>query len=249
MVQCERCHGKFASYASLSQHFDTKHRNAQRPARLERGLAAEKELDKYKATVHYVHGPSKTKLAAFFLILIVAAGVIGYVAFTPREQAAGTTLGVGAVAPDFTLTDVNGGTFTLSSFRGKENVLLFFNEGLSCSPCLNQMTDLDRLNQQLAKLDIVVVSITGDSASLLSSWARSSGPQYGKVLSDRNLAVSKAYEMLGPGVSMMPGSAPGHSFVLVNESGIIIWRQDYGPYNMSVPNDEIMASVKHALGV
>lgn len=249
MVECERCYKKFVSNAALSQHFDTKHHNAQRPSALERGLAAEKELDKYRATVHYAHGPSKTKLAVFFLILILAAGVIGYVALTPREQAAGPTLEVGSVAPDFTLTDVNGGTFTLSSFRGKENVLLFFNEGLSCAPCLNQMTNLDQLNQQFAKLNIVVVSITGDSASLLSSWAHSSGPEHGKVLSDHDLAVSRAYDMLGSGVSMMPGSAPGHSFVLVNESGSIIWRQDYGPYNMSVPNDEIMASIDHALGV
>ena len=248
MVECERCHRKFVTYAALSQHFDMKHHNAHKPTGLERELATEKELDRYRATVHYQQGFHKTKMAVFFLILIVAGGVIGYVTFTPRELAAGSTIGVGTVAPDFTLPDVNGGTFVLSSFRGKANVLLFFNEGLSCSPCLNQMTRLDQLNQQFAALGIVVVSITGDSASILSSWAHSSGPQHGKVLSDQNLAVSRAYDMLGPGVSMMPGSAPGHSFVLVNKAGTIVWRQDYGPYKMNVPNSEIIAAVKHVLG-
>jgi len=110
------------------------------------------------------------------------------------------------------------------------------------------MTELDQLNPQFTSLNIVMVSITGDQLSLLSDWAHSSGPQYGKVLSDQSLAVSRAYDMLGPDKSMMPGSAPGHSFVLENEQGTIIWRQDYGPYNMSVPNDQILAAVKQALG-
>lgn len=248
MVECDRCHRKFVSYAALSQHFNTKHHNAQRPVELRRELAAEKELESYKAASHYAHGSSKTKLAAFILIAIVAVGVIGYVAVKPREQAAITTAGAGAVAPDFTLPDVNGGSFTLSSQKGKANVLLFFNEGLSCAPCLSQMTNLDQVNQQFMKLNIVAVSITGDSLSLLASWAQSTGPQHSKVLSDQNLAVSRAYEMLGPSVSMMPGSAPGHSFVLVNKEGIIVWRHDYGPYDMNVPNNEIMAAVKQALG-
>jgi peroxiredoxin Q/BCP len=248
MVECERCHRNFVSYAALSQHFDTKHRNAKRPPGLERGLAAEKELDTYKATVRYTHGGSKTKLAVFLLILIVAAGVIGYVALTPPEQAAAATLGFGAVAPDFTLPDINGGTFTLSSYKGRTNILLFFSEGLSCAPCLKQITDLDQLNGQFSELDILVVSITGDPVNLLSSWAETGGPQYGRVLSDQHLAVSRMYDMLGADKSMMPGTAPGHSFVLVDKSGIIKWRQDYGPSVMFVPNDQIMAAVRRALG-
>jgi peroxiredoxin Q/BCP len=248
MVECERCHRKFVSYAALSQHFDTKHHGANKPSEFERKLAGERELDRYKATVHYTHGPSKTKLAVFLLILIVAAGTIGYVASIPREPTGGNVLSSGSVAPDFTLPDVNGGMFTLSAYRGKASVLLFFNEGLSCAPCLNQMSDLDQLNQQFTNLDVIVVSITGDSVNLLSSWAHSSGPQSGKVLSDQSLAVSKMYDMLGPDKSMMPGMAPGHSFVLVDKSGMIKWRQDYGPGVMYVPNDQVMAAVRRALG-
>jgi peroxiredoxin Q/BCP len=247
MVQCERCHRKFVSYAALSQHFDTKHHGANKPSELERKLAGERELDRYKATVHYTHGPSKTKLAAFLLILIVAAGTIGYVASTPREPTS-TPREPTPAAPDFTLPDVDGGTFTLSAYRGKASVLLFFNEGLSCAPCLNQMSDLDQLNQQFTNLDVIVVSITGDSVNLLSSWAHSSGPQSGKVLSDQSLAVSKMYDMLGSDKSMMPGMAPGHSFVLVDKSGMIKWRQDYGPGVMYVPNDQVIAAVRRALG-
>ena len=110
------------------------------------------------------------------------------------------------------------------------------------------MQGLDTLNSDFKNLNVVVVSITGDSLQTLKYWAQSSGPRYGLVLSDQNLQASRMYDMLGSNVSMMPGSAPGHSFVLVDKEGRIIWRQDYGPYNMNVPNDEIMAAVKHALG-
>ncbi len=247
MVECDRCHRKFSSYAALSQHYETKHQNATKTPEIAKGVAAEKELETFKATVHYSQGSSKTKVAAFLLILIIAAGVIGYVALTPREQAA-KRVGTGSMAPDFTLPDINGRTFTLSAYRGRSNVLLFFSEGLSCSPCLSQMRDLDQLNQQFVQLNILVVSITGDQASQLASWARSGGPQYGFVLSDQSLTVSKAYDTLGADVSMMPGTAPGHTFFLVDKSGVIKWRADYGPSNMYVPNDQIIAAVRKAIG-
>jgi peroxiredoxin Q/BCP len=187
---------------------------------------------------------------AFVLIVIVAISVSSYVAFAPKQsiQSGGNSIGAGVIASDFSLPATSGGTFRLSDYRGKSNVLLFFNEGLSCQPCLTQMQGLDTLNANFKNLNIVTISITADPPQALSQWVQSGGPRYGMVLSDQGLQVSRMYDMLGPNVSMMPGSAPGHSFVLVNKDGVIVWRHDYGPYNMSVPNDEIMAAVKQALG-
>ncbi len=45
------------------------------------------------------------------------------------------------------------------------------------------------------------------------------------VASDRDKSVSQAYDALG--ASMHPGVKPGHSFILVNKAGQIIWRQDW----------------------
>jgi peroxiredoxin len=95
---------------------------------------------------------------------------------------------------------------------------------------------------------VVFASITGDQPQLLDNWAKSNGIRYGKILSDQGLQVSKMYDMLGADVSMMPGTAPGHTFLLVNKAGIIVWRGDYGPYNMYVPNNEIIAQVRKSLG-
>ncbi len=214
-----------------------------------KGVAAEKELEKYRTTVQYSKGSSNLKLFAFILIIIVAVGVIGYVAFAPHGQTSATVKGgSGSMAPNFTLPDTNGGTFTLSDYRGKSNVLIFFNEGLSCQPCLQQMQDLDGAYTQFSGLNVVVVSITTDPINDLANWANSAGVKHSKVLSDQNLEVSKVYGMLGSDVSMMPGTRDGHSFVLVDTSGIIKWRQDYAPNTMYVPNDQIIAAVRRALG-
>jgi len=246
MVTCERCHRDFVSYAAFSQHFETKHHNAAKPPDLAKRLSEENELKTYRTSVQCVHGPSKIKFAAFLMIVTVAVGVIGYVALTPRE-ASESLIRAGSVAPDFSLPSTSGASFRLSDYRGKSNVLLFFNEGLSCQPCLTQMQSLDALNSEFKSLNVVVVSITGDPLQTLTDWTRSSGPAYGMVLSDQGLQVSRSYGMLGADVSMMPGTAPGHSFILVNENGVIVWRHDYGPYNMNVANDEIWAAIKQAL--
>ena len=247
MVKCDRCHHDFASYAALSQHFDAKHHGAAKPQELARQLAQERELNGFKSTIRYAHGPSKNKWVAFLLILIIAAGVIGYAAFAKSGGGAtsggAATVGVGTAAPDFTLPATNGETFTLSAYRGKSNVLLLFDEGLSCQPCLQQMHDLDELNAQFSGLGVTVVSITPDSLSQLQSWAGSAGPQYGLVLSDSNQVAFNLYHPIGSGGTMMT-----HTFVLVNKSGVIVWRQDYGPGTMYVQNSEILADVKNALG-
>jgi peroxiredoxin len=247
VVTCERCHRKFPSYAALLQHYRGKHSNITDVSELENKVIAERETESLRKAQTLPHGSSRLKLVAFVLIVIVALGAVGYVAFTPKEQPS-KRLGVGSTAPDFSLPDVAGGTFRLSDYRGKSSVLLFFSEGLACQPCLTQMHDLDQVNSQLKSMNTIVVSITGDQLQLLADWVRSSGPRYGFVLSDQGLAVSRMYDMLGADVSMMPGTAPGHTFVLVSKAGVIVWRQDYGPYNMYVPNDQILAAVRKALG-
>jgi peroxiredoxin len=242
MVRCERCHHEFVSYAALSQHFDAKHHGAAKPPELAKQLTAEKELEGYKANIHYAHASSKTKSVAFVLILIIAASIIGYVALSPK-QAGAPAVGVGSLAPDFTLPATNGATFTLSAYRGKSNVLLLLDEGLSCQPCVQQMHDLDGLNSQFNGMNVLVVSITPDNLGDLQSWASSYGPQYGLVLSDANQVVFNLYQPVGSGGTMMT-----HTFILVNTSGVIVWRQDYGPATMYVQNSEILLDVRNALG-
>lgn len=160
------------------------------------------------------------------------------------------TLQAGQMAPEFSLLSVTNGTsFNLASFANKSDVLLFFNEGLSCSPCLQQMIDIDRNYSAFHKMGLVVVSITTDQPTNLGIWASNNKISNMMVLSDSSRQVDQSYSMMGAGTgSMHPGMAPGHSFVLVGKDGKILWRADYGTTTMYVPMNQLIASVKSALG-
>lgn len=182
--------------------------------------------------------------------VIIVALVLAAYAYEADLNGSGKPTGwVGRVAPAFSLPIANaGGTFNLASERNQTNVLLFFNEGLSCSPCLGQMQQLDSDYAEFQTQNVMVVSITGDSLSDISAWAANSHVSHSVVLADPTLSVSNQYDTTGSAVSMMPGAAPGHTFLLVSEKGIVIWRADYGPSNMSVPDAQLLSAVESALG-
>ena len=150
-------------------------------------------------------------------------------------------------APDFTLPMVNGSTFHLSDYKGKSNVLLFFNEGLDCAPCLNQIIDLDNDSNEFKSRNILVVAISTDPQSSLAQWATLNKISNVLVLSDQNLSVDSTYKTLGSNVSMMPGTRAGHTFVLVDTSGLIKWRDDYGPDVMYVKDKDIISTIMQVL--
>jgi len=58
--------------------------------------------------------------------LAFAAGLLGATLFAQNIQPPHTTLKEGDMAPDFTLPSTQGGKVTLSSFRGKNTVVLAF---------------------------------------------------------------------------------------------------------------------------
>lgn len=157
------------------------------------------------------------------------------------------TLVIGQKAPEFALASVNGSSFNLANYLNKSDVLLFFNEGLTCGPCLQQMVDIDRNYSAFTGMGIAVVSITTNSMSDMQTWSQNNGITKMMVLPDQSLRVDQEYGTLYAG-SMHAGSAPGHTFILIGKDGTILWRKDYGSYTMYIPMSELIASVKSALG-
>src|SRR6266851_1856309 len=152
--------------------------------------------------------------------------------------------GPGAAAPAFTLAASTGGNISLSAYRGK-TVLLFFQEGLTCQPCWNQITDLEKHPAQLKAAGISqVVSITGDPIGPVTQKVRDMGLTT-PVLSDPGLTVSRQYHANSYG--MMGAGRDGHSFILVGPDGAIRWRADYGgkpKYIMFLPTASLLADMK-----
>ena len=147
-------------------------------------------------------------------------------------------------APGFSLAASTGGTISLSQYRGK-TVLLFFQEGLTCQPCWDQIADLQKHAAQLKATGISqVVSITGDPMGAITQKTHDMGLTI-PVLSDPGLAVSQQYHANSYG--MMGAGRDGHSFILVGPDGVIRWRADYGgapKYIMFLPTTSLLADMK-----
>jgi peroxiredoxin Q/BCP len=158
--------------------------------------------------------------------------------------------GVGKAAPEIKLQSTAGGTFDLSSYAGKAPVLLYFQEGLTCQPCWDQIVALQKDMPAFRALGIdTIVSITNDPYAQLKQKAVDEGLTI-PVLADPDGSVCNQYGTLRYG--MMMGMNPGHTFILVGKDGRIAWRADYGgppKYTMYLPPTAILQDLQAGLGV
>ncbi|MGI8746848.1 MAG: peroxiredoxin family protein [Deinococcus sp.] len=195
--------------------------------------------------------------------VLLAALVGGYLASTSKQQGSATkvsgtaqagefryavgTPGIGADAPLFTRSSTAGTNFNLDSLRGK-NVLLYFQEGVGCQPCWDQLKDIEKEWPQFKAAGVdEMVTITVDPVSALKRKQQLEGLKTA-LLSDEGLAVSRMYGTNKYG--MMSTSFDGHSFILVGADGKIRWRADYGgapDYIMFVPVPNLLADMKRDL--
>lgn len=157
--------------------------------------------------------------------------------------------GPGQPAPPIELASSAGGTFDLAAFAGKEDVLLYFQEGLMCQPCWDQLVAIEKESAAFQALGISrVVGITGDPLDLIKQKVGDDDIT-SPVLSDPGYAVSDAYDARRYG--MMDGQMAGHTFILVGKDRTIRWRADYGGapnYTMFVPTDVLLGELRAVTG-
>jgi peroxiredoxin Q/BCP len=199
------------------------------------------------------------RLALGALLVVAALAVIfvtsnkGGGGNTSKSSAAGGagkfkfavgTPGPGAQAPQIRLQATDGSTFNLAASRG-HRVLLYFQEGVGCQPCWDQMRDIQRELPKFRAAGIdQIVTITGDPLDALRQKVSDEGLK-SPVLADPGLTVSKTYSANQYG--MMGTSTDGHSFILVEPNGAIGWRADYGgapDYTMYVPVNNLLADLR-----
>ena len=186
-------------------------------------------------------GSNVKGLVVFGIIGAVFVAIAGslIVVSRQREMSGGARAeAMSGPAPDFTLPSVAGGDFSLASYRGQKNVLLFFNEGYGCAPCWQQSSEMQSRLSEINAADTEFLSIVVDPARL----ARDEVNRYGltiPVLVDADASVAKAYNTLGFG---MHASKPNHTMVFIDKAGEIRWWQDYA--SMRAPTEEVIAKVK-----
>lgn len=101
---------------------------------------------------------------------------------------------VGFLAPDFTLTNLDGGELHLAALRGKPVVLNFW--ATWCPPCRAEMPALEELWQRYERGDVVVIGVDqGERARVVEQFARDSVETTFPVALDQRRTVGTAYDV------------------------------------------------------
>ena len=133
---------------------------------------------------------------------------------------------VGHPAPDFTLPTGDGGTFKLSDQRGKKVVLYFYPKDQTPT-CTQQACQFRDWHGEFAKLGVVVVGVSPDSAASHAKFAGKHGLPF-PLLADEDQAVCKLYDVWRP-KKMYGREYMGveRSTFLIDEEGILAreWRK------------------------
>lgn len=177
------------------------------------------------------------------LAVVIGLAALFYVGSAGRRAAASFAVNPGDPAPEFSLPVVGGGTASLAELRARGPVLLFFQEGIMCQPCWDQVVAIQRDYAQFRALGLQVVSITVDPINHLVTKVQQEGIAL-PVLADEGARVSREYDTLRFG-SMHPGQRPGHTFVLVDRDGTIRWRRDFR--EMFVRNEVLLRDLRGIL--
>lgn len=133
-----------------------------------------------------MNSPSRTFLALCGLILALAAPALARAA-----DEAGPL--VGAPAPAFSLTAVDGRTLTLDSFKGKTLVVNVW--GTWCPPCREETPDLIAAYKAVHAPDVEFLGVdTTEAAPIVRAFVASKGVPFLEAI-DTNKTFAKAYDV------------------------------------------------------
>jgi peroxiredoxin Q/BCP len=117
--------------------------------------------------------------------------------FTVLQSCGGNAenLSVGNLAPDFTLQDSDGNSYSLSSYKEKNPVIIYFYPKAGTPGCTKQACGIRDSFGKFKENDIVVLGISVDSKESIKEFIKDNNLNF-PLLSDENKEVSKAYGVL-----------------------------------------------------
>ena len=113
-------------------------------------------------------------------------------------------LETGTKALDFTLADQNGKLHSLSDYKGQKVVLYFYPKDMT-SGCTSQACNFRDLYPQIREKGAVVLGVSKDSVKSHKRFEEAHGLPF-TLLSDTDLSVITAYDVLRPGKDGNPSN-------------------------------------------
>ena len=147
----------------------------------------------------------------------------------------------GSTPPDFSLPSTTGVTVSLADYKGK-HILLFFNEGVMCSPCWQEISRLERFKEDFDKLNAVIIPISVDDQKTWDPILKEEKITTPIVI-DTDRKVTAAYKALGTPSSMHDDRA-GHTYVHINTEGKIQSSADFP--EMNVPTNLLLQQIQQS---
>lgn len=151
------------------------------------------------------------RLLLLIVVLVLVGGSLYFSSpSNPRPPSgSGKIVGIGDIAPDFQLEDIQGKKVSLSGLRGKVVLVNFW--ATWCPPCRAEMPSMDKLNAAMADEDFVMlaVNVEANGRAAVAEFFKKT-PHKFPVLFDEQGVVQELY-----GVYKFP-----ESFV-IRKDGII----------------------------
>ena len=129
-------------------------------------------------------------------------------------------LETGIKAPEFSLPDQNGEMHSLSEYMGQKVILYFYPKDMT-SGCTSQACNFRDLYPQLREKGAVVLGVSRDTVESHKRFEEKHGLPF-TLLSDADLAVITAYDVLRPGKDGKPTKSMIRTTYLIDEDGVII---------------------------
>ena len=129
-------------------------------------------------------------------------------------------LKIGTKAPEFSLPDQNGQLHTLSSYQGRKVILYFYPKDMT-SGCTAQACSFRDLYPQFREKGAVILGVSKDSVASHKRFEETHGLPF-TLLSDPELQVITAYDVLKPTKDGKPSRSVSRSTYLIDEDGIIV---------------------------
>jgi peroxiredoxin len=144
----------------------------------------------------------------------------------------------GDPAPDFVAASTSGKDVSLSSFRGKSNVLLAFFPLAFTGTCTKELVCFTEDFDQFAGKGVEILPISVDSTASLREFKSKLGMKT-ELLSDFKREISRAY-----GVLNEDRFYSNRAYFLIDRAGNIRWSHIESNNSERRENGEILAAIK-----
>jgi peroxiredoxin len=144
---------------------------------------------------------------------------------------------VGGPAPDFVAKSTSGQDVTLSSFKGKKNVLLAFFPLAFTGTCSIELKCFTEDFDQFASRDVEILPISVDSTDSLKEFKNKLGMKT-ELLSDFKREISRLY-----GVLNEEKFYSNRAYFLIDKQGIVRWAHVEKHGGLRRENSEILSKI------